>query len=186
MAQPLGVIEDIETTPRRPLFETFGIPWEGTPLAWAAPLFYLPLGLAVALVDRRGKGRFGRASIYTALMVLTNYTHSLGHVISSKASGAPMDAVLVTATRHINLYHGEQAAYPKRVHVVRSLGGPLANLVMGLLMLPRPGWIARAFAWFNLLSGIGALAPVETVDGGVIWREMAGWQPPADDADPTA
>ncbi len=97
-----------------------------------------------------------------------------------------MDAMLVTATRHINLYEGEQSAYPSRVHVVRSLGGPLANVIMGLLMLPRPGWIARAFAAFNLLAGAIEVAPIETVDGGVIWRELAGWQPSAGDADPAS
>lgn len=51
-----------------------------------------------------------------------------GHV-----AGKPMSGTLVTATLPANLYDGKK--YPSRVHVARSAGGPLLNLITGILLL---------------------------------------------------
>lgn len=39
-----------------------------------------------------------------------------------------MDEFVITATRDVNLYHGDQSLIPGYVHLVRSLGGPIFNL----------------------------------------------------------
>ena len=63
-----------------------------------------------------------------------------------------------------------------KVHLVRSLGGPLMNFMLGGLFLvlwdsvrsPALGFFAGA----NLVIGVIVLLPIPSVDGGVIWREI--------------
>jgi hypothetical protein len=91
-----------------------------------------------------------------------------------------MDDLLITATRGINLYHGDQSLIPGHVHLVRSLGGPIFNLfVAGLCSifasLVSPGFWTDLLASListNLFFGLGGFLPLPSVDGEVIWREL--------------
>ncbi len=189
---PLLVFEDIHTTPRRKLFRLLGVDWVATPYAWLSlPFFILP-GILIAAGYREGEpvGQIlGAGVVYGLLIFLINALHSVGHILSGKIVGAAMDANLVTATRHVNLYSGDQSGYSKGVHIGRALGGSVFNLLIGLAVwglqwaftgkppaLSGPGsgeWLTF-FANINVMIGIFVLAPVPSIDGWVIWGEVLG------------
>jgi len=57
-----------------------------------------------------------------------------------------MDELLITTTRDVNLYHGDQSIVSGYVHLVRSLGGPIFNLfVVGMCFPTTAAWDANRF-----------------------------------------
>jgi Zn-dependent protease len=189
--RPLLVLEDI-AHPSRRLFTALGVEWWATRWAWAGPLFWLALGWGVAWGERMGQGdavAWGGAqtlwagAAYGALLWLTNLTHTLGHVVASLAVGTPMDAVVVTSTRDVTVYRGAKRTAPPGVRALRSLGGPLANVLVGVVTVgleagpPTPGGAADGTPWLlvfgvlNLCVAAWTLAPVPTLDGWIVW----GW-----------
>ena len=179
MGNPLMVFENIKTTSRRRLFTLWGVPWLATSWAWASIPFFLGLGIALAVIVQTGDSgeeRLGMGAAYGVLLLLANTLHSVGHIIGGKLVGHPMNANLVTATRQINIYRGHQGHLPRRVHLGRALGGPLMNLAAGLIALIVgqivAGQLIDAFGWINVIIALAAFAPIPTVDGEVIWREL--------------
>jgi hypothetical protein len=180
MGRPAFVFEDIHTTPRRPVFSLFGVPVYMTPFAWLNPLALYAGSIALTSViypEASLLGRLGWASIYALLGLATLFIHSIGHILSGKIAGSAMDSLLLTATRQVNIYEGDQSQYPPRVHITRALGGPAGNLLAGLVGLlliavlsANPPLVFWAVA--NLAGGIGALAPVDSVDGGTIMYHL--------------
>jgi Zn-dependent protease len=137
----------------------------------------------VSLVGDRGTSTAGIVLIglwYGVLLSLANQIHSLGHIVASKLIGAPMDAILMTATRNVNLHLTDQSQHPKGVHVRRALGGPSFNLVIGLLAFALTRlWESDGltmFALFNVLIGLFTLIPIPSIDGWVIWGELLGFR----------
>jgi hypothetical protein len=173
MTQPLLVAENIDTTPRRTLFMFLGVPWTATPQAWLGVLAQMTFGVAAAVVMGVG---LASGLLWGVLVVLSVALHSIGHILGGLSVGSPMDENLVTATRHVNIYRNDPPDLPSRVHLGRALGGPLMNLAVGVLGLAIFGLSGSLtlllFGGFNLFVGIGALAPVPSVDGEVIWREL--------------
>jgi len=165
------------------LFTFLGTEWQATPYAWLSLPFWCLLGILTALVGERGTSTDGRLLVglgYGVLLSLTNVIHSLGHVVASKLIGAPMDAILMTATRNINLHLRDQSGYAKGIHIGRALGGPLLNIAVGLICfaigsLSQTEWLA-AFALFNVVIGIFTLFPLPSIDGWVIWGELLGFR----------
>lgn len=156
-----------------------------TPTVWLQlPLFF---GLGIALTYLPGRlalgtalaARIADALTFTVAGLLANTLHGLGHIVSGTLAGSPMDELLFTATRDANIYHGDQSAIRGRTHIARASGGPLANLlsaalVFALLRVIGDGqhpYLAR-IAGLNLAYGLGALLPLPSVDGEVIWREL--------------
>jgi Zn-dependent protease len=95
-------------------------------------------------------------------------------MISSKLAGAPMSYLLVTATRQVTIYEGDQSQFPPRVHITRAIGGPIANIaagVIGLLLTTIIG-ATPALLYFTIVNllAVFALLPIPTVDGEVIWK----------------
>jgi len=177
--RPLLVQEDIDTTPRIHLFRLLDIPWTATPQAWRA----IPINLIVGFIGTLVFMPFADAVtrlIYTVLfgilLIATNSVHSVGHILSGKMVGAPMDELLITASRHVNIYRNEPPNLPSQVHLGRALGGPVLNIAVGLLVLIVALGIGSAgllfFSVSNLAFGISALFPVQSFDGEVIWREL--------------
>lgn len=181
MEQPLGVVEPIDRRHRRTAFALLGVPVSYTGLAGLAlPLMVLGM-LPVALwgKDRSPQAVALRALRLGILSESANYLHSLGHILAGKAAGAPMDELIVTATRHINLYEGDQSGYPPATHITRAAGGPALNLLIALLLFPlaralgnRLGGGLNEFALVNLVFGLMALTPIESVDGGTILKHL--------------
>ncbi len=173
---PLGVFEDYRKLSLRKLFDLFGVPVFSTPRAWGAPLPLVPVMLIITfLLASRAYliERILLTILWTALFELTSFIHSAGHILAGRAVNAPMDRLIVTSSRQVNVYDGDQSRYPARVHVTRALGGPLANIAVGLVMalLLLFGGYSSTFLVFMLLNfafGFGALAPIRSVDGEVL------------------
>lgn len=161
-----------------------GVPVRATPDAyWHIPLSF-GAGLLLALVQ---PGLTGRARLMACLHfglagLLSNLLHASGHIVGGHIVGAPMDELLITPTRWINRYQGDQSGYSSAVHLGRASGGPIANILTALVLialsrrLPAPPGRTggERLLWSNLIFGLGSLAPVPSVDGEVIWRELAG------------
>lgn len=114
--------------------------------------------------------------LFGILLIVTNALHSIGHIIGGKMVNAPMDELLVTASRHVNIYLNDPLDLPSRVHLGRALGGPVLNIGVGLIVFLVALIIGSAgllfFSIANLGYGIGALIPARSLDGEVIWREL--------------
>jgi Zn-dependent protease len=111
--------------------------------------------------------------LWTLLFEAAYLVHSTGHILSARAIGAPMDALVLTAVQQVNIYYNE--GVPPDAHLGRAIGGPLASLIAVLLtrpvrrLLPR-GPFARdlldVFLTFNVLIGGVSLIPIPSLDGG--------------------
>ncbi len=180
---PLFVMEDIDTTPRRDLFTLFGVRWTATPLAWMSLVAQIGLGVVVSVVATFITGGTLVSGLllgvlWGILITLTASLHSIGHILGGLYVGSPMQENLVTASRQVNIYRHDPATLPSRIHLGRALGGPLLNIIVGLivlLLLALDGGTNLTllfFAGINLAIGLGAFAPFPSVDGEVIWREL--------------
>ena len=181
---PWFVLEDLNKPSHHRLFTLLGVDWLATSYAWLSLPLYVALGLLAAFLANGGSAVEARLLTglgYGLLIDLTNLPHSLGHILSGKLVGAPMDANLVTATFHVNLYQGDQSGYSKLVHIGRSLGGPLGNLLVGLISLGVGKLVAgdglSLFGMMNVVVAIFLLAPTPSLDGWVIWGELLGFRP---------
>jgi Zn-dependent protease len=177
---PLFVFEDYQTLPLKPLYRLLGIPVLATPRAWTNALMMIPVALVLSLLLSRSASIFTHI-LQTVLWVLafelTVFVHSIGHILSGKVAHAPMDRLVVTSTRQVTVYDGEQSGYAPTVHVLRALGGPVANIVVGILALIgalifRSSPTFLVLALFNLAFGFGAALPIPSVDGEVIARYL--------------
>jgi Zn-dependent protease len=177
-----GIIENLDTVRRIPIGRLWGVQLLITPLTWASPLVFFSLHLLLNLLNSQLtlSERVYQSSLFTIAVELATVLHALGHIVSGKLVGSAMNALLITATRDVNLYDGDQSAIPGRVHLGRALGGPLGNLLMagiclGFAPLLAPGLgadLAASLISVNLFFGLGGLLPLPSVDGEVIWREL--------------
>lgn len=173
------VFEDIRRVRRRRLFVLLGVSWEATPHAWVSLPIAAALGVLVAWLATPGRAPAAIALAgvgYGALLHLAEAVHTIGHTISGRAVGSPMAANVLTATVHSNDYAPSSEPVPGHVHIGRALGGPLANMTVGLAVVGVSVWIdspwLRFFSLANLAVGVAALFPIPTLDGSVIWREL--------------
>ncbi|MCA9970547.1 MAG: hypothetical protein KC425_10050, partial [Anaerolineales bacterium] len=99
------------------------------------------------------------------------------HTVSARLAGAPMDVILLGADMPRTLYFDNQVT--PRQHIGRSLGGPVYSgpgllLGIGWLLLAPDGTAVRYLGevWALAHGGIflGAFAPLQIVDGGVILK----------------
>jgi len=183
MKRPFLVFEEIETAPRRKLFTLLGTEWMATPYAWLSLPFWSLLGVFAALFGENANAIEWRLIIgvgYGVLLFLMNALHSLGHSLAGKLLGAPLDGILLTATRNVNVHRQDQFRFSKSLRIGRALGGPLSNILFGLIGLVLWQLFAREvlllFAWFNLAIGIFTLCPIPSLDGWVIWGELFGFR----------
>lgn len=179
MARSLGVIEDIETTPRRTLFHLMGVPFNITPQGWLGTVQPFLGGVVLGIILSIGDsiGVMGLNGLWVGVLVVASvYMHSIGHIVGGKLVNAPMDELLLTMTRQVNVYRGPQD-FPSKVHLARAMGGPMGNIVFGVVLLV--GWLIFGglplvvMGVGNILGGLGAaLAPIPTVDGEILYREL--------------
>jgi Zn-dependent protease len=175
----MPTFEDVRRVPRRRLFIWMGVPWEATPRAWISPFAFAFFGILLAFLaqaDSRPAPRVLTGVGYGALLYAAEMVHTIGHIVSGRAVGSPMAANVLTATLHSNEYAPSAGPVPRHVHIGRAIGGPLANLAVGLLaaaVLSRvdSDWV-RFFSQVNVLVGVSVLLPIPTIDGSVIWREL--------------
>ncbi len=182
MSQPLLVLEDIATVRRIRIGRFWGIPVSLTPLTWLGPFVWFGVGfvLDLSVPNLTLASHVSRSLMFMVAVEVATVVHGFGHILSGKLVHAAMDELVFTATRGVNLYWGDQHHYPRRVHIGRSLGGPIANLLVAvlyaaLLSLLPPGTardvVARLVS-VNQFFGFGSFLPIPTVDGWVIWRAL--------------
>ena len=177
-----GIIEDVDTVRRIPIGRFWGFTMLMTPLTWLGPLVFFSLHMLLNLLnsDVGLADRVYQALLFTIAVEITTGLHAFGHIVSGKLVHSAMDELLITATRDVNLYHGEQSLVPGHVHLVRSVGGPIFNLfgaglcaALGTVIAPG-FWSAlvASLVSTNLFFGFGGFLPLPSVDGDVIWREL--------------
>jgi hypothetical protein len=177
-----GIIEDIDTVRRIPIGRFWGVNLLITPITWLGPFVFFGLHFLLNLLDPslRLTDRLYQSLFFTIAVEITTVLHAFGHVLSGKLVNSAMDDLLVTATRDVNLYHGDQSIIPGYVHLVRSLGGPVFNLAVAGLVSAFAGGMVQGF-WSGLIAslistnrffGFGGFLPLPSVDGEVIWREL--------------
>lgn len=177
-----GIIEDVDTVRRIPIGKFWGVNLLITPITWLGPFVFFGLHFLLNLLrpDLSLTERLYQSLLFTIAVEITTVLHAFGHILSGKMVHSAMDELLITATRDVNLYHGDQRLVPGYVHLVRSLGGPLFNLLVAgvcLMLAPAlaPGFRSDLLASListNLFFGFGGFVPLPSVDGEVIWREL--------------
>ncbi len=176
---PPYVLEN--TTNVRPLrlCSVLGIDWMASRAAWIAPLWIAAFGVAVSLIAQVGSGLGQRLIIglvYGLLAAASIVIHQLGGALAGKLVGAPMRSVTFTATLAYNGYD-ESTDYSRAIHIVRGLGEPAANLLLGAIMLVLysagfDSHFVLFLAVLNLAFFAIALAPLPTMHGGVILKHL--------------
>src|SRR5205823_2276868 len=120
-------------------------------------------------------GRISDALLFALAVEITIVLHAFGHILSGKCVRSAMDELLMTSTRDVTLYYGDQGMYPPRIHIIRSLGGPVFNLILAgvfnlmLIFIPvGPGRaLIEQLVATNLFFGVGGLLPIPSIDGEV-------------------
>ena len=177
-----GIIEDLDSVRHISLGRLWGVRLSITPIAWLSPLVFFALRLLIGLLapGMSLSERLYDALLFTIAVQVANPLHAFGHILSGKLVRGVMDELLLTATRDVNLYEGDQSIVPSYVHLGRALGGPVFNLLMAgmfyaVLPLTPIGighTIVERIASMNLFLGAGSFLPLPSVDGEVIWREL--------------
>ena len=160
------------SSPMRPHLALLGVPITLRPTALVSGLL---AALATALVMRERRAALSAAA--GVLWYSADCAHVVGHIVSSQAVGAPMDAV-------------DFGLYPKSVyldhdvspqqHIGRACGGIVASLIAVLVLAalarivtspPARQLLTIAAAQHGLILTV-SLLPVRLVDGGVIYANL--------------
>src|SRR3712207_2794682 len=110
MSRTLFLIEDIDTVRRISVGRFWGVRISITPLTWLNPFLAFGLGLGQSLLNRK-QARYQKlyaAFISMLATMLSSLCHDFGHILSGKLIKRPMDELLITATRDVTLYEGDQ------------------------------------------------------------------------------
>lgn len=127
--------------------------------------------------ERDISARAGLTLLWTLLFWAVFCLHSIGHILSARTVGAPMDSLVINAVHWITLYANNNVT--PRAHMGRAAGGPLANVAGSMmarlvrLFIP-PGPFGRdlvdVFALFSAGLAAAALLPSPSFDGGSLLR----------------
>jgi len=177
-----GILEDIHTVRRIPVGRFWDVTLLVTPFTWLGPVFFFVAHFVLNLLKDQPSmsDRLYQSMLFTIAVELTTLFHAFGHIISGKMVKSSMDELLITTTRDVNIYHGDQSRLPGYVHLARSLGGPLFNLLVAGVCIFFSTKFSQGFTsnllasliGTNLFFGIGSFLPIPSVDGEVIWREI--------------
>jgi len=176
---PPYVIENMAKMRPHRLVTIFGINWMAVPTAIAAPAWIAAVGVGISFIAQVGPGTGERLLIglaYGLLISASIIIHQLGGAIAGALVGAPMRTVTFTATLAYNGYDASRE-YPSRVHVIRGLAEPAANLVVGVVMLVLyvaglDSHFVLFLAVLNLAFFAIAMAPLPTMHGGVVLKHL--------------
>ena len=176
---PPYVIESMTERRAHRLVSIFGIDWMATVTAAIAPLWIAAVGIAISFGAQLGSGAGERLLVglaYGLLIAASIIIHQLGGALAGALVGAPMRSVTFTATLPFNTYD-ESPDIPGRVHVIRGLGEPVANLLLGATMLVLyvaglDSHFVLFLAVLNLAFFAIAMTPLPTMHGGVVLRYM--------------
>lgn len=177
----LLILENLDETNHRKLFSIMGTDYVMTSLGWLNIPMMIGAGILVAwfLAPVEGIQNIILSGIaYGLLMLIASFCHGLGHIISSKMAGAPMTKLIGTITVHTTYYDdNEEDNISSKAHMMRAIGGPVLNLVLGILMLVInasifPSHFILFFGVINLVFFAITISPLPSLDGAVLLREM--------------
>jgi Zn-dependent protease len=130
--------------------------------------------------DRSWAKRAGVAALTMPALLGSEWCHNLAHAATAHASGKPMDAMRIAWGMPLCVYYDiNDASVTPRQHILRSLGGPIFNLLVvpvALLLrrFTRPGTGAREAAdvavGMNIFLSTVSLLPLPGIDGGPILK----------------
>ena len=161
-----------------PLFTILGIPWRLTPTSYQFLPSRLAAGLIIAFIFLRTEPlgiRLTYGLVYGLILLLSQFLHIIGHTLGGKWVGHPMSASLVVAYQFITHY-ADEPPLPRRVHLTRTIGGPLMNFIIAAL-----SWTAWQFLGghlllfttiINLFLASLLFLPFKGIDGEIFWREI--------------
>lgn len=177
-----GILENLATVRRIPIGKFWNVNLLITPLTWLGPFIFFSLHFILNLFNTQLtlNERLYQSMIFTIAVEITTVLHAFGHILSGKMVNSAMDELLITTTRDVNLYHADQSTIPGYIHIARSLGGPLFNLLMAgifsifSLLVSSSFWstLIASLISTNLFFGLGGFLPIPSIDGEVIWREL--------------
>jgi hypothetical protein len=172
------------------LYRCNGVPVVARPDFWPIPI--LLTGFLTWAAGRRHPelSRWQRLGVGLLAMPIAWFAdvgHAMAHTISARRAGAPMDEILLSSGMPRTLYQNN--AVPPRIHIQRSLGGPIFSLVTSLLSWlwwrrSPHGSLRHDLGGVSLLGHgfilLGSLAPLPMVDGGTIlkWKLVAAGRSP--------
>ena len=168
------------SAPSRPvMFTLLGLPWTRTSQTIPFMLTRMALGLVAAwllLPNDAPALRLLWGLVYGLVIISVQVIHTAGHILASRRVSPPMREVRSLLIGFATLYPREVVPATSRVHLTRSLGGPIINLAVGIVALliwgVIGGHLLSFFGWFNIALGLVALLPIPGIDGSVIWREL--------------
>jgi hypothetical protein len=170
------------------LYRFNGVPVVAQASFWPAPI--LLTGLLAWVAGRRHPEftwlqRLGVGLLAMLVALPADIGHAMAHTISARFAGAPMDEIFLSSGMPRTLYQNNAVA--PRVHILRSLGGPIFSLICAMLSLlwrhlSPHGSLSHDLAEVSLAGHsmilLGSLAPVPVVDGGTIlkWKLIEAGQ----------
>ncbi|MBL8100312.1 MAG: hypothetical protein JNK81_14105 [Anaerolineales bacterium] len=176
------IFENLDTVRKISLGKFWGVEIVITSLVWLGPFLFFALHFVLNLLNFNLTltERLSQSFYFTIAVEITTMIHALGHIISGKIVKSPMDELLITALRDVNRYHGDQSQIKSTTHLGRALGGPVINIIVGVICIfiaptiPSGFWsnLNASMISVNLFFGIGGFLPIPSVDGAVIWREV--------------
>lgn len=123
-------------------------------------LLWMGFALAAGLVFRLSlPDAVAAGALATVIHWFSALWHDAGHVIAARRTGYPMSGLRLWTVFAINQYPANEGALPAQVHVQRALGGPVASLLLTVilavvwLVLPQDT-AARWSALFGLLVNL--------------------------------
>ena len=163
-----------------PIFTLLGTPVTGESAALVNPIQFA--GLTIWLMERVNPTdswlvRLRRGGFGLIAYGLADLAHVVGHILSAKYAGAPMDQCHLSVPFPRTLYFDDDVS--PLAHQLRAIGGPTASGLLSLLSLcgylrVAPGSAGAEFytilAGMNGVLGIGSLFPLNQIDGGVLLK----------------
>lgn len=99
---------------------------------------------------------------FMSLGVPAMILHECGHIVTAKVCGVKVKKVGVS---RLGLYTVREPG-PPRLNLIVSLAGPLANLLLAVVLWP----VLPSFAQVNLIAGLFNLVPLQNSDGDRVMR----------------
>ncbi|MBT3713464.1 MAG: hypothetical protein HN736_19230 [Anaerolineae bacterium] len=175
----LMVVESLEKLKQRKIFTLLGVDYFITKRTWINLPLMLGVGIILAFVispEDPANLKILSGVGYGLLIILSMFFHGIGHIISSRMVGAPVKSIVMTATVNVLRFEDSEEK-PSRIHLGRSLGGPIFNLLVGIISIMIFNAVMASdfilfFGWVNMVFGVITLLPIPTLDGPVIFREL--------------
>ena len=178
------VVEDLDRSRQTRMFTFLGVDYYSTPKAWVSLPITILIGIIIALLfapDEQLQSQIISGIGYGFIIMISSFCHGVGHILSSRLVDAPVTYIIETATVYVTHYD-DKVDQSSRVHLIRALGGPVFNLLLGIIAITTyqialPNHFLLFFGVVNLGIGIFTLLPIPTLDGAVIWHELRNWNP---------